>query len=72
VPGIWSARGVVGPSLAGFSRRRFIADDLPNTPVNVERIIEDPASVDPKTAMPKLPIDHGQARDIAAYLFSLR
>ncbi len=72
VPGVSEADGWVGPPLTAFARRSFISGQLPNTPENLVRWIRDPQSIDPKTAMPRVPLDDAQARDIAAYLFSLR
>lgn len=72
VPGVRGADGWVGPPLDAFSRRSFVAGRLPNSPENLARWIRDPRSVDPQTAMPQVPLSAQQARDIAAYLFSLR
>ena len=72
IPGIRSAHGVVAASLAAFSRRTFIAGELPNTPANLVRWIQDPPAVEPGTAMPKLGLSDQQARDVAAYLYTLR
>lgn len=72
IPGIYTARGVVGPPLSFFSRRTMIAGELPNTPDNLVRWIRDPKAVEPGTAMPDLGLSEQQARDIAAYLYTLR
>jgi cytochrome c len=72
IPGIASAQGLVGPPLMMFARRTFIAGELPNTPENLEKWIENPPSVEPHTAMPNLGVGDEQARDIAAYLYTLR
>ncbi len=72
IPGIRAANGVVGPPLYFFSRRTEIAGELPNTPDNLIHWVQDPKSVEPGTAMPTLGIDEKQARDIAAYLYTLR
>lgn len=72
IPGIRSANGVVGPPLFFFSRRVYIASGMPNTPENLVRWVRDPPSVDPHTAMPVLGLDEQQARDVAAYLYTLR
>jgi cytochrome c1 len=72
IPGIRAANGVVGPPLFFFSRRTEIAGELPNTPNNLIHWIVDPKSVEPGTAMPALGLDESQARDIAAYLYTLR
>jgi cytochrome c1 len=72
IPGIREANGVVGPPLFFFSRRTFIAGLLPNTPANLVQWVMDPRSIEPRTAMPKLDLTERQARDIAAYLYTLR
>lgn len=72
IPGIRAANGVVGPPLFFFSRRVYIAGELPNTPENLVRWVLDPPSVEPRTAMPALGLDEQQARDVAAYLYTLR
>lgn len=73
IPGVENARnGLVGPPLMMFARRTFIAGEAPNTPDNLEKWIENPQSIEPATAMPNLGVTHDQARDIAAYLYTLR
>ena len=72
IPGIHAARGLVGPSLAGFGQRTFIAGQLPNTPDNLVRWVRSPQSVNSATAMPNLGVTEQQARYVAAYLYSAR
>lgn len=72
IPGIRTARGVVGPPLMFFSRRTMIAGELPNSPENLMHWIENPPAIEPKTAMPNLGVTPDQAHDIAAYLYTLR
>lgn len=72
IPGIYTARGLVGPPLYFFSRRTMIAGELPNSPDNLVRWIKDPKSVEPNTDMPDLGLTDEQARDVAAYLYTLR
>lgn len=72
IPGIRTARGVVGPPLFFFARRTMIAGELPNSPDNLTRWIENPSAVEPKTAMPNLGVTDQQAHDIAAYLYTLQ
>ncbi|HEY8310532.1 MAG TPA: cytochrome c oxidase assembly protein [Gemmatimonadaceae bacterium] len=71
IPGIRSADGIVGPSLAGIADRRMIAGIVPNTPDEMVRWIVMPQSMAPGNAMPNLGVSDGQARDIAAYLYTL-
>ena len=72
IPGVRGARGLVGPPLLWWSRRTFIAGELPNTPENLVRWIRAPQSVEPHTAMPALGVTDQEARDVAAYLYTLR
>ena len=72
IPGIYTARGLVGPPLYFWSRRTMIAGELPNNPENLERWIENPPAIEPGTAMPNLGVTPTQARDIAAYLYTLQ
>ena len=72
IPGVNGAKGVVGPPLMFFSRRTFIAGQLPNNPDNLIRWIRSPQSVEADTAMPNLGLTEQQARDVAAYLYQLR
>lgn len=62
----------VGPPLAGFATRPLIAGKLPNTPENVVRWLRDPQSVSPRSQMPHLGVTEQHARDIQAYLATLR
>jgi len=72
IPGIRGAVGLVGPSLAQFGRRSFIGGEAANTPANLIKWIMSPQSIEPATAMPALGLDEQQARDTAAYLYTLR
>ena len=72
IPGIAGAQGEVGPPLAAWSRRRIIAGEVANTPANLITWITVPESIEPGVAMPNLGVSDSQARDIAAYLYSLK
>lgn len=72
IPGIYTARGMVGPPLTAFGRRTIVAGELPNSPENLVRWIKNPQAIEPNTAMPNLGLNDSQARDIAAYLYTLR
>jgi putative membrane protein len=72
IPGVVGARGQVGPPLGTVSQRVFIAGVLPNEPDNMVQWIENPQGVDAKTAMPNMGVTTRDARDIAAYLYTLR
>ena len=72
VSGVIGANGLVGPPLSGLAQRAYIAGVLPNAPENMVRWIEDPKKVDSLTAMPAVGVTPADARDIAAYLYTLR
>jgi putative membrane protein len=72
IPGIEGAEGRVGPPLGQIASRVYIAGVLPNEPDNMIRWIENPPAIDPKTAMPNMGVTTRDARDIAAYLYTLR
>jgi cytochrome c2 len=71
IPGIRGAHGHVGPPLGEFAERDFIAGRVPNTPDNLVQWLENPPSIEPATAMPVIGLGESDARDIAAYLYSL-
>ncbi|HUQ99122.1 MAG TPA: cytochrome c oxidase assembly protein [Gemmatimonadaceae bacterium] len=72
IPGIGGAEGLVGPPLGQIASRVYIAGVLPNEPDNMIKWIENPPAIDPKTAMPNVGVTPRDARDIAAYLYTLR
>jgi cytochrome c len=72
IPRVPGAESTVGPSLQGEGTRAYIAGVMPNVPENMIRWIMDPPSVDDKTAMPNLHVSAVDARDIAAYLYTLQ
>jgi cytochrome c len=71
IPGIRGARGKVGPSLASWSGRVYVDGRLQNTPQNLIGWIRDPHAIDPQNAMPTIGIGDREARDMAAYLYTL-
>ncbi len=71
VPGVKDARGNVGPPLSRMGERTYIAGMLRNTPSNMVRWIRDPQGVVPGNAMPNMGVSDADARDIAAYLYTL-
>jgi cytochrome c1 len=72
VPGVAGAQGVVGPPLTAFARRKYIAGNLPNSPENLIAWLVNPQAVEPGTAMPNLGVTEIDARNLAAYLATLR
>jgi cytochrome c len=71
VPGVPSARGRVGPSLAGIAHQQIIAGHFVNSPQTLARWIAYPQVLLPGDAMPDTGITEEQARRIATYLYSL-
>ena len=71
IPGVRAADGMVGPPLDAFSRRTYIAGELPNNLDNLVRWLRNPPDVEPNTAMPAVGLTEDEARDIAAYLYTL-
>jgi cytochrome c2 len=69
---VTGAAGVIGPPLDHFAARSFIAGRVPNTPANLVNWIRFPQSVDPRTAMPTIGLGEREARNVAAYLYTLR
>jgi mono/diheme cytochrome c family protein len=72
IPGITGSQPQVGPPLAGMARRQLIAGRLPNTPRHMAAWLRHPTRIDPRTAMPDLGVTAADARDMAAYLATLR
>lgn len=72
VPGVPGAVGNVGPPLDQFGRRSYIAGSIPNTAPNLVRWLDNPPAMKPGTAMPDLGVSPGEARHMAAYLFTLQ
>jgi len=72
IPGIDNAAATVGPPLTQIAVRQYLGGHLVNTPDNMMKWIRHPQQVDPKNAMPELGVTEQDARDIAAYLYTLR
>ncbi len=72
VPRVRGADSKVGPPLTGFAERAYIAGELPNNAQNLMRWIIDPRAVETNTAMPAMGITVAEARDLAAFLYTLR
>jgi cytochrome c2 len=72
IPGIRNAKALVGPPLEHMASRSYVAGVLKNNPENIVRWIINPPAVDSKTAMPRLGLSEPEARDAAAYLYTLK
>jgi cytochrome c len=71
IPDVPAARGGMGPTLASFGRRSYIAGQVPNGPEHLVRWIVAPGALVPGTLMPAMGVSPQDARDMAAYLLSL-
>jgi cytochrome c2 len=71
IPEMGDPQGIVGPPLRGMARRAFIAGQLPNTPEVLVAFLRDPPALVPNTGMPNVRLGLTEARDIAAYLYTL-
>ena len=72
IPGVPGAAGLVGPPLTAFGRRGYIAGRVSNNRSNLVRWLIDPRTVDPMTVMPRVGLSVQQARQAAAYLYTLK
>lgn len=72
IGGIAGARGTTGPSLERFARASYIAGFIPNQPEALVRWITDPPALKPGTLMPAMGVSAGEARHMAAYLYTQR
>jgi len=72
IPGIKGPKGAVGPPLTAIGSRKFIAGKVQNTPENMIAWLQNPQALAPGNAMPNLDVKPEDARDITAYLFTLK
>lgn len=72
IPGITGSEVFVGPRLDGIANRALIAGNLPNSTENLIAWIRDPKNFDPQTAMPDMGVTEEHARDMVAYLSTLK
>jgi putative membrane protein len=71
IPGVPGAAGTVGPPLDQVARRSYIAGG-PNAPDRLVQFLRHPRQVRPGTPMPEMGVTEPDARDIAAYLYTLK
>jgi hypothetical protein len=55
-----------------MASRTLIAGLLPNTPANMVRWLKSPQKIVPGVGMPDMEMSDNDARDIAAFLYTLR
>ena len=72
IPGIAGANATVGPPLDDWGDRHYISGSLPNQPEFLIQWIRFPQAIEPGNAMPNMDVSEQDARDISAYLYTLR
>lgn len=73
IPGVPGAQGTLGPSLQGLGSRPAISmGAVQNTPENLAQFIQDPATLNPQSSMPPSGASDEDARDLAAFLLTLK
>jgi putative membrane protein len=72
IPGVANARGDVGPPLTRIAHRVYIAGFLRNSPSNLEQWLMHPQQIVPGNAMPDMQISEADARDLTAFLLTLK
>lgn len=73
IPGIEGPRGSLGPSLEHIGSQPTISNgSVQVTPENLVKFVQNPQSVNPQSSMPPLGATEAEAKDIAAYLLTLK
>lgn len=72
IPGVSGALGETGPALNGIAVRAQVAGVLVNNPANLARWLQHPQQVLPGNGMPDQGVTDRDARDIAAYLYTVK
>jgi cytochrome c2 len=72
IPGIEGADGMVGPSLDRIGSHEYLAGMLHNTPDSMIVWLRYPQRIVPGNAMPDMGVSAEDARNIAAYLYTLK
>ena len=71
-PDVKWPRGGLGPSLQNFGRQGLIAGQLPNQPGVLMQFVRNAPALVPGTAMPAILMTDQEARDVTAYLLTLK
>lgn len=72
IPNSGGAAALAAPPLDHIAVRKLIAGKLPNNPPNMMRWLQNPEDAVPGASMPDLNITEKDARDITAFLYTLR
>ena len=71
-PDVKWPRGGLGPPLQNFGRQGLIAGRLPNQPGVLMQFVRNAPVLVPGTAMPTILMTDQEARDVTAYLLTLK
>ncbi len=71
-PDVTWPRGGLGPSLQNFARQGLIAGRLPNQAGVLMQFVRNAPALVPGTAMPAILMTDQEARDVTAYLLTLK
>jgi cytochrome c1 len=71
-PDVQWPRGGLGPALDNFGRQGLIAGRLPNQPGVLMQFVRNAPALVPGTAMPATTMSDQEARDVTAYLLTLK
>jgi cytochrome c len=66
------ATGLVGPPLGKIATRAFLAGHQPNDRAHLIAWVQHPQTIEPGVGMPDAGLSDREARDVAAYLYTLR
>jgi cytochrome c len=72
IPGVPGATGMVGPPLDHMAVRQTLAGKYANTPEVMSKWLQNPQAMDPANTMPNLGVTPDDARDLTAFLFTLK
>lgn len=72
IPGARNTVALVGPDLRQIASRSYVGGVAANTPDNMIHWVQNPQSLNPRSAMPNLHVSESDARDIASYLYTLK
>lgn len=73
IPGVEGPRGNLGPALDHIGSQPAISNGTVKvTPETLVKFVQNPQSVNPQSSMPPLGLTEPEARDVTAYLLTLK
>ena len=72
IPGVPGPQDGISAPLAKIGSRQLIFGKFQNTPRNMMSWIQNPQAMNPQNAMPNLGVTPADARDITAFLYTLK